>query len=190
MGENKMATTKKSVKKTTKKTPAVKKPATKRAPAKRVVAKPVSAKKNDSVKYTNMFAAYRAFWRRGFNEWAGTSSRSEYWWSWLVNILVCVLFGLMFVCAAFLDDALFKESAMFTIITGAGLMLYMIAAFIPAISMLTRRMHDAGLSAWFWLLYFATFIPVVGSYLWTLAILIIALLPTSTTDNPYHKYNK
>ena len=44
-----------------------------------------SQKKNEikeSKKYTNMLEAYGAFWRRGFTEWAGTSSRSEYWWSY------------------------------------------------------------------------------------------------------------
>ena len=44
--------------------------------------------KLDSVKYTNMFKAYGAFWRRGFTEWAGTASRSEYWWTYLVNVLI------------------------------------------------------------------------------------------------------
>ena len=180
------------------------KPATKRAPVKRastkkrVVAhrtdvKPVSAKKNDSVKYTNMFAAFRAFWRRGFIEWTGTSSRSEYWWSWLANILVCVLFAFLIMCSVFLDAELFKDTAPiapFTTVVMACAFLYVIAAIIPAISMLTRRMHDAGLSAWYWVLYLTSFIPWIGSYIWTISMFVIALLPTKITDNPYHKYNK
>ena len=28
--------------------------------------------------YTNMFQAYKAFWKRGFTDWKGTSSRSEF----------------------------------------------------------------------------------------------------------------
>ena len=170
--------TKKSVKKTNQKK------------VKKSVAKSSPVKKTVSVKYTNMFAAYRAFWRRGFTEWAGTSSRSEYWWSWLMNLLVCVLFAFLFVLAAFLDAALFKESVPFVVGVGAGLLLYIVAAIIPAISMLTRRMHDVGLSAWFWLLYLTTFIPTIGSYIWTIVVFVIALLPTKIVDNPYHKYNK
>ena len=48
----------------------------------------MAGKKLDSVKYTNMFKAYGAFWRRGFTEWAGTASRSEYWWNVLMNALI------------------------------------------------------------------------------------------------------
>jgi len=137
----------------------------------------------DSVKYTNMFAAYRAFWSRGFIEWRGTSSRSEYWWSWLANALICAFFVLSF------TGSLFASSFVTTVIMAVAF-LYLISAIIPAISMLTRRMHDAGLSAWFWLLYLTSFIPYIGSYIWTISILVIALLPTRTVDNPYHKFNK
>ena len=196
MGENKMATTKKSVKKTVKKTN-VKKCACKCgcgngdcACGGRAVTCKCAHGANDSVKYTSMFGAYRAFWRRGFTEWRGTSSRSEYWWAWLGNILACVLFVVLGVGAVVIDAAIFKEDAIFTTITLALGGLYVISAIIPSISMLTRRMHDAGLSAWFWLLYLTTFVPLVGSYIWTIAIFVIALLPTRTVDNPYHKYNK
>ena len=41
--------------------------------------------------YTNMFEAFGAFWHRGFTEWAGTSSRSEYWWSCLMIWLISVV---------------------------------------------------------------------------------------------------
>ena len=179
-----------ATKKSVKKAPA-KKPAAKRAPARRsVAAKPVAAKKSTSVKYTNMFAAYRAFWRRGFTEWAGTSSRSEYWFSWLANLLVYACFAILFIGAAFLDAALFTESSVFVFIVGGLMVLFTAATLIPEISMLTRRMHDVGWSAWFWLLFLANFIPAVGEYIWTVFVLILLLLPTKTVDNPYHKYNK
>ena len=170
-----MATTKKSVKK---------KIATKKA------AKATPVKKLDSVKYTNIFAAYCAFWRRGFIEWRGTSSRSEYWWSWLMNILICFVLVLLMLVAWHVDNAPNEEIGFWTFGVGSLLWAYLIAAFVPAISMLTRRMHDAGLSAWWWLLYLTTFIPAAGSYIWSVIILIIALLPTKTADNPYHQYNK
>lgn len=146
--------------------------------------------KDNSVKYTNMFAAYCAFWRRGFTEWRGTSSRSEYWWSWLMNVLVCLALVLVMLLTAYIDKAPFGEIGGLTFSVGSILWAYLIAALIPAISMLTRRMHDAGLPAWFWLLYLTTFIPVAGSYIWSVIILIIALLPTKVADNPYHKFNR
>ncbi len=215
-----MAVTKKSVKKPTVKKTAAKKPSVKKAVVKQETCKCECCKngnctcgcanggkctchdckcehcdcgcgcKKDSVKYTNMFAAFRAFWCRGYTEWAGTSSRSEYWLSLLANVLVCVLFGLAMVGTIALDNALFTQEAVCTSIMVALGMLYVAASIIPSISMLTRRMHDAGLSAWFWLLYLTGFIPFVGSYIWTATVLVIALLPTRTVDNPYHKYNK
>ena len=173
-----------AIKKSVKKAP-IKKLAVKKSPA-----KTVPVKKNDSVKYTSMLAAYRAFWRRGYNEWAGTSSRSEYWLSWLANVVACCLFVLFSVIAIFVDNALFGGAGVFTIVLTASFFLFVICALVPAISMLTRRMHDAGLSAWFWLLYLFSFVPLIGSYIWCISILVIALLPTKTVDNPYHKFNK
>ena len=204
-----MATAKKSVKKPTVKKAAAKKPAAKKAVIKKEICKCGCASggkctcqdckcencncgcKKDSVKYTNMFAAFRAFWRRGFCEWAGTSSRSEFWLAFLANILVYLAFGFMIICMAFLDVALFGENtAIFSTIVMSMLLLYVVGAIIPNISMLTRRMHDAGLSAWFWLLYLVSFVPWAGSYLWCVCVLIIALLPTQKVDNPYHKLNR
>lgn len=185
-----MATTEKTVKKAP-----VKKSGAKRTPARRAVAvkpaaKSAPVKNNTSVKYTNMFAAYRAFWRRGFTEWGGTSSRSEYWLSWLTNLLIYAGFVILFIGAAVLDATLFTEASIFVLIVGVCLALYVAATLIPETSMLTRRMHDAGLSAWFWLLFLANFIPVIGEYIWAVAVLVFLLLPTKTVDNPYHKYNK
>ena len=161
----------------------------KKAPAKKTI-KPAPAKKNDSAKYTSMFAAYRAFWRRGYTEWAGTSSRSEYWLSWLANVLVCLLFVFLSVIAVYVDAALMQNAGFFTVVIMSSFVLFVLAALVPAISMLTRRMHDAGLSAWFWLLYLFSFVPWIGSYIWCISVLVIALLPTQISNNPYHKFNK
>ncbi|MBO4626194.1 MAG: DUF805 domain-containing protein [Alphaproteobacteria bacterium] len=152
--------------------------------------KKTPSKKSNSVKYTSMFAAYRAFWRRGYTEWAGTSSRSEYWLSWLANVLVCILFAILSILAVAVDSALFQSPGAFSVITMLAFLLFVLAALVPAVSMLTRRMHDAGLSAWFWLLYLFSFVPYIGSYVWCISVLVIALLPTKTVDNPYHKFNK
>lgn len=129
---------------------------------------------------TNIVSAFNAFWCRGFTEWSGKSSRSEFWLAFLANILVYAAFGVAIFGALELDVALFKDIAVFSAFSIGLLLLYAVAAIIPSISMLTRRMHDAGLSAWFWLLYLFSFVPTIGSYIWCISVLVIGLLPTKS----------
>ena len=149
--------------------------------------------KNDSVKYTRVWAAWHAFWRRGFTEWAGTSSRSEYWLSWIGNLIIFAVGGLIVGGAALAEMRTMGHPGFFAVILGTVLGLYGIACIIPAISMMTRRMHDAGLSAWLWLVYALSIAPAWTGEEWVYGTgigLVVALLPTQTHGNPYHKNNK
>lgn len=150
-----------------------------------------SKKMTDSVKYTNMFHAYAAFWRRGFTEWAGTSSRSEYWWSQLMNALIGILGAAAIVLVAMFENTWFGETGL-----GAGtffvcflLWSFVIATIIPRISQITRRLHDVGLSAWWWLLFVLAILPILG-FVPVIFFFVVSLLPTKVKDNPYHKFNK
>ena len=118
--------------------------------------------KSDSVKYTNMFKAYGAFWRRGFTEWAGTASRSEYWWNVLMNALIgwAALFVYFFfaVLGFAVDSVGVVVSGLVLVLVPA--VLYWIVTLVPGISLIVRRLHDAGLSSWFMVLY------GVGIFFW------------------------
>lgn len=157
------------------------------AAAKQAVAKN-SVKEKYSKTYTNMFQAYKAFWKRGFTEWAGTSSRSEYWWTYLVNFLLILMFGCVVLSALKMDNGLLL------VVTVGLVILYALAAVIPWISLFVRRLHDSGKSAWWLLLYLVYLIPVLYSNLLTLVVsiifLVFTLLPTKKENNPYHKNNK
>ena len=169
--------------------------------------------KLDSVKYTNMFKAYGAFWRRGFTEWAGTASRSEYWWTYLVNSLLGVV--ALFIASFFGILGLAVESegvaAFGPVLVLVPAMLYWIVTLVPGISLIVRRLHDAGLSSWFMVLYgvgiffrlfgwmivgIAPWTAGVAVFLWFISFCIditffvFSLLPTKVEDNPYHKFNK
>ena len=146
----------------------------------------------NSVKYTRVWAAWRAFWRRGFCEWAGTSSRSEYWLSWVGNMIVLTFMGLFCAIVAGAEMALGNQLSVIYAV-GSIIVLYLIAMIIPAISMMTRRMHDVGLSAWLWLVYALSTAPAYVEDSWIAGPgigLIVALLPTQVKDNPYHKNNR
>lgn len=169
--------------------PKTKKIQTKKSVKTKVARKPQVPQ--DSVKYTNMFYAYAAFWRRGFSEWAGTSSRSEYWWSCFVNSILGCLWFLAFTVAGvtytpYGYDFVFNGGIMLLIFV---LFIYGIAAIIPSLSMNVRRLHDAGLSAWWMLLLIPMAMPGI-SFVASIIMLVFCLLPTKTDGNPYHKFNK
>ncbi len=139
--------------------------------------------------YTNMFLAYGAFWRRGFSEWAGTSSRSEYWWTYLVNCLLIFAWGFLGCMVAAMEYVLAGD---FGVMTGMMLVIpiiYCFAAVVPAISMRVRRLHDAGLSAWWMMLYILCGVPLL-SIMVSVVMFIFSVLPTCNHDNPYHKFNR
>ncbi|MCK5861558.1 MAG: DUF805 domain-containing protein [Candidatus Hydrogenedentes bacterium] len=71
----------------------------------------------------------------------GRARRKEYWYFWLVNIILFLFSGL---------------------ISGedGGLMAcYFIAVFLPSVAVSFRRLHDIGRSGWW---FFILFIPWVG----------------------------
>ena len=145
------------------------------------------------MKYTSVWAAWHAFWRRGFTEWSGTSSRSEYWLSWVGNLIVFILGCLLVGAFALAEVALFGHTLFLSMLAAIVLSVYAIAWIIPAISMMTRRMHDAGLSAWVWILYIFSVAPACFEDAWTYGAgvgLVVALLPTQIHGNRFHKNNR
>ena len=150
-----------------------------------------SQKKNEikeSKKYTNMLEAYSAFWRRGFTEWAGTSSRSEYWWSFLMNWLISIFWVFLIVVSGF--PIIGEAWSPISMILSIGLFIFALAILIPSISMTARRLHDAGLSAWWLLLLLLNLICEPISIIISIVFFIFAVLPTKVEGNPYHKFNK
>ncbi len=155
------------------------------AAAKKVSAKN-SVKETYSKTYTNMFQAYKAFWKRGFTEWAGTSSRSEYWWSVLVNFIIMLMFFLYFLLILHL-----KYYDLLSVIVYILFLLYGVAMIIPLLSLYVRRLHDSGQSAWWLLLMLANFVQIsVLNTVISIVFLVLMLLPTKKENNPYHKNNK
>ena len=175
----------KSVKASEKNTKVSKKASVKATKRNAPAAKPVVVA---SKKYTNMFAAYRAFWRRGFTDWRGTSSRSEYWWTVLVNLLI--VFGMIALMWLMSINGISNVFEAFAGIVLLGvLVIYGFAAIVPSISMIVRRLRDGGFSPWWVLLYpVGLWLPYIG-YVATVILLIFMLMPTRVDGNPYHKFN-
>ncbi|GAB4033298.1 DUF805 domain-containing protein [Spirosoma gilvum] len=73
-----------------------------------------------------------------YNDFNGRARRSEYWYFFLVNVLVTQ--GLNFV-----NILIFNGSG----VIGGILMLLNLAILVPSVAVAIRRMHDVGKSGWY-----------------------------------------
>ena len=121
-----------------------------------------------------MINAYKNFFK-GYVDFAGRSTRSEYWWVWLTNILLLIpLYSAYF-------NAIFSEGSEGAFLAlGSLSIIYMIfglALFLPGLALTVRRLRDAGFH---WALIFVAFVPFVGS----IALLVLLAMPTKEEATP------
>ena len=136
--------------------------------------------------------AVRDFFDRYFM-FNGVSNRAQYWW--VALFVVLVLFG----CLAAVPFAAvlfnFGIFAWFVFIAFWLAMLFSFAVVIPSLALMSRRVHDAGFSAW------VVFGPWIGVMVAQLILpytvcsvlefavgvwaLVLTLLPSKTENNPY-----
>lgn len=106
--------------------------------------------------------SYVSMWKR-IVDFKGVTSRKAYWSAVLVNAVVTIIL-------------------MIAILVTGGIMqplcqLYVLATFIPGLSMCTRRLHDTGRSGhWQWL-----FLTVYGS----IAVLVFCCMQGKKENNKY-----
>lgn len=79
---------------------------------------------------------------------SGRALRSEYWWFTLFNMLMSVVLNVV-------DGVVFGWGAPVAMLS----MIYGLAAFLPAISVAVRRLHDHGRSGWW---FFINLVPMIG----------------------------
>ena len=107
-----------------------------------------------------MIDAYKKLWTKAF-DFRGRSTRADYWWGALANVLVSYV---IFALGYFVAEALL-----------AIYYLYIFAALIPGLSLAIRRVNDAG-KRWTWI--FINLIPLVGG-IWFLVILCQPSIPAA-----------
>ena len=128
-----------------------------------------------------MIEAYKKFWE-GYVDFEGRSTRSDYWFAYLVNALIT--WGLYIVVAVFGGIASATDStvlAIFSLILGLIMFIYAVAAFLPGLAVTVRRLRDAGYN---WPYIFVAFIPLVG---WI--ILIVLLCKPTKVEYPFNNFN-
>ena len=118
-----------------------------------------------------MIKAYKNFFK-GFLDFTGRSTRSDFWWVWLMNsILFLPLFIFWF------QMALNDTGGTDPILGVAIISVYMILAivlFTPSLAVKVRRLRDAGLH---WAFIFLHFVPMGG-----IALLVLLAMPTKEVE--------
>ena len=103
---------------------------------------------------------------RNYANFKGRSTRSDYWYAYLANILVGFILGFI---GGFLNS---PE------LTSTIALVYGLFMMIPGFALFVRRMHDINKSGWAWLWFF---LPFVG---W---IVVLVFLCTKSV-NEGNKY--
>jgi membrane protein len=119
-----------------------------------------------------MINAYKNFFK-GYVDFTGRSTRSEYWWIWLTNMILLVPFYSVYFKALANPR---NEAALMAL--GGIAIIYMIfglALILPMLALTVRRLRDAGFH---WALIFIIFIPMVGP----LALLVLLAMPTKQVE--------
>ena len=106
--------------------------------------------------------ASRRFFERAF-DFQGRSPRAEYWWAYLMMILVALVVGAI--------------SGILGQIGALLLGLFYIVIIIPSISIVVRRLHDTDRSGW-WLLL--GLVPLIG-----LVLLVFFCMEGTKGENKY-----
>ena len=113
-----------------------------------------------------MIESYKKFWKKGF-DFKGISTRSEYWFAFLANLIVYFSFFVLIAITTAINEYLGLFFNLFFI-------LYALGQFIPSFSILIRRLRDMG-KGWQWI--FITLIPFIGS-IWLIVLLCQPSLPS------------
>lgn len=128
-----------------------------------------------------MIEAYKKFWK-GYVDFEGRSTRSDYWFVYLVNVLITFAYFLL--QAVFGGLVAVTESSFLAVISLILLLIffaYGIAAFLPSIALTVRRLRDAGYN---WPYIFIPLIPFVGIF-----IFIFLLCQPTKVEVPFNNFN-
>ena len=121
-----------------------------------------------------MINAIKNFFK-GYVDFSGRSSRADYWWIWLANIILSIPFYMLYGAAMANPDS---DAALMTL--GLFVFIYLIfglAVLLPGLALTVRRLRDAGFH---WALIFVAFVPFVGS----IALLVLLAMPTKEEATP------
>ena len=127
-----------------------------------------------------MIQAYKNFFKN-YAEFTGRSSRPDYWWVWLGNLILSIPFWIIYFYIVYLSTVMdsVSDSASEATFMVLGLVVIIYAIFylailVPTLALSVRRLRDAGFH---WAFIFLRFVPMGG-----IALLILHAMPTKETE--------
>lgn len=124
---------------------------------------------------TSLWSYFKGCLTEKYATFRGRARRKEYWGYFLFwQIAMIVLVGGGFA----LDAAADRLGSDFPIVGATVFGVFMLATLLPSLAVSIRRIHDIGLSGWFYLLIL---VPYVGG----LIILVFSLIPSQTWPNKW-----
>ena len=120
-----------------------------------------------------MINAYKNFFK-GYVDFAGRSTRSDFWWVWLGNMILYIPFFLTYGNA--LANSRNKSALIALGFIAIIYFIFGLALFLPSLALMVRRLRDAGFH---WALIFIVFIPL-GS----IVLLVLLAMPTKEEATP------
>ncbi|MFR2521934.1 MAG: DUF805 domain-containing protein [Streptococcus salivarius] len=128
-----------------------------------------------------MIEAYKKFWK-GYVDFTGRSTRSDYWFAVLANILVIWAIGILAGIFIGANDGS-VEGPLGTIATVMilAMFVYCLAVILPFISIQVRRLRDAG---YHWAFIFLRFALGIGAII----LLVLYCQPTKV-EVPFNNFN-
>ena len=110
-----------------------------------------------------MLNAYKNFWK-GYLNFSGHSTRPEFWWVWLLNMVI-------FLPAYYsLFTGVESDKAIRNIAVFSMCIILFIIEFVPLLALIVRRLRDVGIH---WAYIFIVFVP-----LGALTLLIMLAMPS------------
>ena len=127
-----------------------------------------------------MINAYKNFFKN-YAEFTGRSTRPDYWWVWLGNLILSIPFWIIYFYTVFLsavmDSVSDSASEATFMVLGLVVIIYAIfylAILVPTLALSVRRLRDAGFH---WAFIFLRFAPMGG-----IALLIFFAMPTKEIE--------
>ena len=127
-----------------------------------------------------MIDAYKNFFKN-YAEFTGRSTRPDFWWVWLGNLILSIPFWIIYFYTVFLSAVMdsVSDSASEATFMVLGLVVIIYAIFylvilVPTLALSVRRLRDAGFH---WAFIFLRFAPMGG-----IALLILFAMPTKETE--------
>lgn len=97
-----------------------------------------------------MLNAYKNFWK-GYLNFSGRSTRPEFWWVWLLNMVI------FFPVYYSLFTGLEFDNPIMNIALFSMYIILLLVEFVPLLALIVRRLRDVGIH---WAYIFIVFVPL------------------------------